>query len=61
MGTHSEGLDTSAGWVTGHPHPTQVSILGLSYHIRYTGVHVGLVPPVQQIEAILICFADSTG
>lgn len=38
------GLGTSAGWVTGCPHYTQGSVLGLSHHLQ-----PGLVPPVQQL------------
>lgn len=48
-GTRSQGLDTSAGWVTGHPRSTQVSVLGLSHHLQHTGLHLGLVPPIQQL------------
>lgn len=39
----------STAWVTRRPHPTRVSILSLSHPPQCTGVHLGLVPPIQQL------------
>lgn len=59
--THSQGLETSAGWLTGCPRSTRVSILGLSHHLQCTGVHLGLVPLLSSYKTVPICFTTSTG
>lgn len=58
-GTRTQGLETSAGWLTGCPRSTHVSVTGLSHYLQHPGVHVGLVPPIQQLWGFF-CFPTST-